>query len=214
MSNEWDRAAEEYGQLIGEHGDVWRQILINPAITQALQKLPVGSRILDLGCGEGYLARVLAKYGWQYVGVDSSQQLLKIAAAKNSPGEFELGDITKPLNYASNFDAVIANMVLMDVDNMGGAYQNAWRCLRTNGMFVITLPHPVFRRPGAILAKTLWAKIFRRDPFVRVNAYTQGFFQRGRLASCQQRTTVFHRPLAKYIQIPLIQGFVCWIYKS
>ena len=207
MTNEWDIVAADYSRLIGESGDVWRQVLINPAIIKALQPLPPGSRILDLGCGEGYLARILAPHGWSYTGIDNSRTLLNTAGVKKSPGEFVQADITKPIEYQHQFETVIVNMVLMDVDNAGAVYQNAWRMLKHKGLLVVTIPHPAFRRPGAKLAKTLFSKIFRLDPFIRINSYTKSFFQKGRLPDVSKPTIVFHRPLSLYIQIALDQGF-------
>jgi SAM-dependent methyltransferase len=205
-NNAWDLAAEDYSNLIGDKGDVWRQILINPEIINALKNLPQGAKILDLGCGEGYLSRVFDSR-WEYVGVDNSSRLLEIAKAKGSHGDFIEADITKPLGYHDEFDAVIANMVLMDVENIGSVYDNAYTALKSTGVFVVTIPHPAFRRPVAILAKTWWGKLWRSDPFIRIDTYAKGFSSLGRLTKVSKATMVFHRPLSRYIQIALDQKF-------
>ena len=44
-----------------------------------------GQRILDLGCGEGRIARLLAGHGNDVVGVDLSGRLLEIARRGSDP---------------------------------------------------------------------------------------------------------------------------------
>ncbi|MFH1088325.1 MAG: class I SAM-dependent methyltransferase [Patescibacteria group bacterium] len=207
MENEWDRISDDYSQSIGEHGDAWRQLVINPSILGVLKPIAYGSKVLDLGCGEGYLARLLKPAGFSYTGIDNSQKLLNLAMVKKSPGEFKQKDITEPLGYKDQFEVVIANMVLNGVDDVEAVCQNAWLALKLNGIFIVTIPHPVFRRPGAQLAKTIFGKISRRDPFIRINAYTNPFFKRIRIKHIHNFATVFHRSLSFYVQTPLNQGF-------
>lgn len=58
---------------------------IQPGVRQLLAKLASGDNLLDLGCGNGELARVLHRQGWlgQYIGVDFSVGLLRDAAEGN-----------------------------------------------------------------------------------------------------------------------------------
>jgi SAM-dependent methyltransferase len=68
-------------------------------------------RVLDLGCGTGGHALILAKRGYEVVGVDRSGEMLNIARSKAKkaklPLKFIQGDITK-LNLGEKFDAVIS----------------------------------------------------------------------------------------------------------
>lgn len=73
-------------------------------------------RVLDLGCGTGNHAWRLASRGYQVIGVDLSEPMLKIARQKKdsfrlplgtSPPLFIRGDIRR-LNLKINFDAVVA----------------------------------------------------------------------------------------------------------
>jgi SAM-dependent methyltransferase len=90
---------------------------LQPGVQKVLQKIPPGSSILDLGCGNGELARALARRGYEgeYVGVDFSAELLA-EARRIKPGSlhthFMLADLSSPGWEAnlpfSNFDLVLA----------------------------------------------------------------------------------------------------------
>jgi SAM-dependent methyltransferase len=72
--------------------------------------------ILDLGCGTGGHALILARRGYKVTGVDRSKEMLKIARDKakgeNLDVEFVEGDITK-LDLKRKFDAVISMFAVM-----------------------------------------------------------------------------------------------------
>ncbi|MBU1092088.1 methyltransferase domain-containing protein [Patescibacteria group bacterium] len=206
MENEWDIIAEEYSSIIGSQGDVWRQIDIDPAIMVALNDLPKG-KILDLGCGEGYLERKLIPMGWRVTGIDFSQEMLNQASSKNSPGEFILGDITKFQSGLNDFDVVIANMSLMDVQDLQGFYQHTYKYLKFKGLLIVTVIHPAFRKPVGRWAKTILGKVLRHDPFVRVDDYTTSGPRKNLITYSTHLTTVWHKQISDYIQKAINQGF-------
>lgn len=204
MVNEWDVIADEYSSMIGDKGDYIRQALTNKYIRSHLPE-ERGQKILDLGCGEGYLARLLNEH--QVTGVDSSLSLIDIAKSKNTPGNLVVGDITKPLvGVATSFDVVILNMVLMDIEQVELVLKNAHKHLKSGGTMIISLVHPVFRRPTARLAKTLFDKLFRREPFLRLDNYADSYRTRIRITGVNGPTTIFHRPFSWYINQALNVG--------
>jgi SAM-dependent methyltransferase len=70
-------------------------------------QLPVGSRILDVGCGPGRHSLELARRGYLVHGVDISQTFIDLARQENVPGAtFERLD-ARDLPFADEFDAVI-----------------------------------------------------------------------------------------------------------
>ncbi len=76
--DEWARTGRDVGMEEG-HGD---------AVRQVLEQLEIGSseRILDLGCGNGWATRLLAKAGagTSAVGVDASPEMIKRAEELHS----------------------------------------------------------------------------------------------------------------------------------
>ena len=84
-----------------------------PAEVEGVEKilhLRRGSRVLDLACGTGRHSIELAKRGYQVVGYDLSEPLLKVAraAARKASARvtFARGDM-RDLPYRGEFDAVI-----------------------------------------------------------------------------------------------------------
>lgn len=82
---------------------------------EGLLKIPLGGRVLDIGCGTGAFIYCLAERGHQAVGVDFSSSMLS-AARKSTQGkviEFVQGDVTKGLDFSdASFDLVLASYVL------------------------------------------------------------------------------------------------------
>ena len=83
-------AAIDYGTLID-----WRSRLARegPFLQRALANAP-SRRILDLGCGPGEHARLLASHGFEVVGIDASPSMLeKAEGAASASVRFVLGDL-------------------------------------------------------------------------------------------------------------------------
>jgi SAM-dependent methyltransferase len=102
-----------------------------------------GRRTLDLGCGEGRVARDLKARGHQVVGLDSSAALIRLAKEADPGGEYVVGDAASlPLPDAS-FDLVVAFNSLMDLDDMPASVQEAARVLENGGRFCVCITHPM-----------------------------------------------------------------------
>ncbi|HZS58236.1 MAG TPA: class I SAM-dependent methyltransferase [Gemmatimonadaceae bacterium] len=70
--------------------------------------LPLGSRILDVPCGQGRHARLLAEAGFDVVGLDYSRHLLELAKNDWDGVRYIRGDMRKmPAPWTGRFDAVV-----------------------------------------------------------------------------------------------------------
>lgn len=72
--------------------------------------LPSGSRILDVPCGQGRHAHLLAEAGFDVTGLDYSAELLKRAKARGTGAclRYERGDMRAlPAKWTGRFDAVL-----------------------------------------------------------------------------------------------------------
>jgi len=76
--NRWDKNALEYVSYYTTQGDLSREVLLNPVLLELMGSVQ-GKRILDAGCGEGYLSRILAELGAFVIAVDYSRKILEIA---------------------------------------------------------------------------------------------------------------------------------------
>ncbi|HMK49640.1 MAG TPA: methyltransferase domain-containing protein [Thermodesulfovibrionales bacterium] len=102
--------------------------------------------ILDLGCGTGGHALILAQRGYRVTGIDRSSPMLEIARskAKGKGAEFIKGDITK-LRLNRKFDAVISMFAVMGYqtanDSFAAVCKLARRSLSPGGLFMFDCWH-------------------------------------------------------------------------
>jgi SAM-dependent methyltransferase len=59
--------------------EVWRDDIPIPKIDRFLSLLPLGSKILDSGCGPGHHANYIRRYGYEVCGIDVSYAALNLA---------------------------------------------------------------------------------------------------------------------------------------
>jgi SAM-dependent methyltransferase len=101
-----------------------------------------GRATLEIGCGEGRVARDLARLGHRVTGVDSSPTLLAAAEELQPDATFVLADAADLPFEDERFDLVVAYNSLMDMDDMPGAVREAARVLEPGGRFCVCITHP------------------------------------------------------------------------
>jgi SAM-dependent methyltransferase len=99
-------------------------------------------RLLDIGCGTGAHTAAFAEHGWSPVGVDISEDQLRLARERGvEVVKADAADL--PFEDAS-FDAVVSMWTHTDVDDFSALMQEAVRVLRPGGPFVYVGAHPCF----------------------------------------------------------------------
>ena len=102
------------------------------------------ARILECGCGTGWLSYFLARRGYKCVGQDVSDEAIKLAE-KNLPFvqeddvKFICSDF-ESLNYENEFDAVIFYSSLHHAEDELAAIESAYRSLRKGGILLAIEP--------------------------------------------------------------------------
>jgi ubiquinone/menaquinone biosynthesis C-methylase UbiE len=102
-----------------------------------------GRRTLDLGCGEGRVARDLKARGHNVVGIDTSETLVQFARTGDPDGEYIVADATRLPFEDGTFDLVVAFNTLMDFDDMPAAVREAARVLEGGGHLCACITHPM-----------------------------------------------------------------------
>jgi SAM-dependent methyltransferase len=109
-----------------------------------IELLPApGSATLEVGCGEGRVARDLAARGHRVSGIDASPTLLAAAQELQPQTTFQLADAASLPFADATFDLVIAYNSLMDVQDMPGAVREAARVMSPGGRFCASIVHPL-----------------------------------------------------------------------
>ncbi|MEH2385319.1 MAG: class I SAM-dependent methyltransferase [Nostoc sp.] len=100
-------------------------------------------RILDIGCGNGSLSKLIAQHGYEVVGIEESGSGVKFASQTFPDCHFIQGTIYN-LPYAEigeKFDIVIAAEVIEHLFYPKELVRNAKECLKPNGRLIITTPY-------------------------------------------------------------------------
>jgi 2-polyprenyl-6-hydroxyphenyl methylase / 3-demethylubiquinone-9 3-methyltransferase len=99
--------------------------------------LPSPVKILDMGCGAGFLTHDMAKLGHEVVGIDLSEESLQVAEKLDETGRIKYlqADVTKIPFPEASFDVVCAMDLLEHIENPKAVVQEAARLLKPDGLF-------------------------------------------------------------------------------
>lgn len=155
--NSWDVNAKEWITLIENQGIASRKIT-NPAILNVISQY-APKKILDMGCGEGWLTRALSSKGFEAYGADAIQDLL-LHARKNGNEEYiqlsyqEIIDGT--IIPFQPFDAVVFNFSLYEEKETGELLKQIKPHLNPDGLVFIQTLHPFAMIKNDLPYKSQW----------------------------------------------------------
>jgi SAM-dependent methyltransferase len=117
------------------------------AVTEIVLQLLGEDRgtLLDVGCGTGAHSVLLRNHGWDLVGVDASEDMLRLARGRGLD-VVQADAATLPFGDES-FAAAISIWTHTDVDDFGRVVAEVARVLRPGGAFVYLGAHPCFVGP-------------------------------------------------------------------
>jgi SAM-dependent methyltransferase len=106
-------------------------------------------RVLDVGCGEGQVARLAAAQGAAVAGVDPTWAQLAAAHERSGgPAYARSGAGALPFRAAA-FDAVVACLVFEHISDVDDAIAEVARVLEPGGRFAFFLNHPLLQTPSS-----------------------------------------------------------------
>ncbi len=141
----YDDFASQYAELVATWED--EGIERNQVVPRLLNIIGNVSdlKVLDAGCGEGYLARILASRGARVTGIDISPRLIQIAQAKDIEGAiaYRVANLSQPLpEYRRHFDLIVSHLVLNDVSDYQGFIATLASVVKPGGRFVFAMNNP------------------------------------------------------------------------
>ena len=176
---------------------------VEQIIPLALEELSGFVRILDVGCGDGQIARALAAAGCSVTGVDPTGRNLEVARERGGGPEYLAGTADDLPFDDGSFDAVLACLVFEHIDELDAAIAEVARVLRPGGRFAFFLNHPLLQTPGSG-----WIDDHMVDPpeqYWRIGPYlveTESVEE----VEPGVRIRFLHRPLGRYVNALLANG--------
>jgi ubiquinone/menaquinone biosynthesis C-methylase UbiE len=147
-------------------------------ITQWIEGVLVGktgASAIDLGCGTGRVANILASHYDSVRAIDLSSEMIEVARQKNPHPRitFEQADLTE---VSGQYDLVISLMTLHHLPDIGAGLQHIAGLVKPDGMAIIV--DQVAAHPTSRLRQRLWtAEVLAQDIF---NAFRKFRFANNR----------------------------------
>ena len=167
-----------------------------------------GKKVLDAGCGGGFYSLCLSKKGAKVLGIDASEEMIKIAKRKASrnmlDAEFMVGDVSDLKIEDSVYDLVLSTLVLMDVKKLDNAVSELVRVTRDGGDIIVSVQHPILT--AGDWERESGQKLFRKldDYFIERELETIWENERKERVSF----TYYHRSFQAYTRSFLERGCV------
>lgn len=174
-------------------------------IPLAVSELSSYHNIVDVGCGDGQIARALAAQGSNVLGIDPTPLHIRIARERGGGPVYELGSATAIPVPDESQDAVVACLVFEHIDEVDAAIAEVARVLKPGGRFSFFLNHPLLQTPGSG-----WIDDHMIDPpeqYWRIGPY---LVESESVEEVERGVHIrfVHRPLSRYVNTLLEHGLV------
>lgn len=196
----WDRHAQWWIDGFTGGADPEYEEQITPL---AVEELGGAGRVLDVGCGDGQIARALAVTGCTVTGIDPTRRNLEVARERAGGPDYVEGSATDLPFDDAYFDAVVACLVFEHIDDVDAAIAEVSRVLRPGGRFAFFLNHPLLQTPGSG-----WIDDHMLEPpeqYWRIGPYlveTESIEE----VELGVHIRFLHRPLSRYVNTMISHG--------
>ena len=141
----WNKNAKEWIKVIANE-EIGSRRFTNKAIVGDLKNL-AGDKVIDIGCGEGWLTRAITEMGKKAVGIDAIEPLLVAARSKGPESYHQMSyeDLMEgqPIPEAP-FDIAVFNFCLYQKEGLTDLLRATKNQLHTEGKILIQTLHPFF----------------------------------------------------------------------
>jgi 2-polyprenyl-3-methyl-5-hydroxy-6-metoxy-1,4-benzoquinol methylase len=213
----WNKNAPFWDRRMGERGNEFHRILIEPT-TLKLLDLKRGESVLDIACGNGQFSRRIARLGARIVAFDFSEKFIR-RAKKRKYGkkiDYRIVDATNReelLTLGKNsFDAAVCTMAFMDIADITPLISTLPTLLRPKSRFVFSVMHPCFNAVGMshiVEYEETDSSEIQKKLSIKVREYIVPQARKG-LGIIGQPVPqfYFHRPISSILNTCFKAGFV------
>lgn len=89
--------------------------------------------VLDIGCGEGFIARNLSKFAREVFGIDISKEAVKLSAKSDKSSSFSVASMTHLPFFDHSFDFAVSAFAPYNA-------KETKRILKKDGTFIVAVP--------------------------------------------------------------------------
>lgn len=171
----------------------------------AAEHLVGAKRVLDVGTGDGQVARLAARLGAEAVGIDLTWNQITVAVERGEgPAYLRSGAASLPFPD-DRFDCVVACLVFEHIEAVDEAIAEVARVLEPGGRFLFFLNHPLLQTPGSG-----WIDDQILDPpeqYWRIGAYLR---EDSSIEEVEKDVFIpfIHRPMHRYVNALIANGLL------
>jgi SAM-dependent methyltransferase len=197
MSSDWDRSAEAWLSAMSDQGD-WARIGVLDRVMIERVSLASPPRMLDVGCGEGRFARLVAGPGRRITGIDPTRALVEAARRRDPGGDYHVGGAESLPFVDSSFDLVVSYLSLIDIEGLEAAVAEIARVLAPGGKLLLA-------NLASHNSAGRWLKDESGDP---VGYLIDRYLEERPIRQRWQGIDIvnWHRPLSTYMRLFLENG--------
>lgn len=145
----WHSNAAPWSAAVRNQEIESRRLVTDAAVLAAVQRQG-GTTALDIGCGEGWLARALSERGYRVTGVDVVPALVEAARAADPGGDYRVASYESMAagELDLSVDIAVANFSLIGKEAVEGLLRRVPALLASDGACVVQTLHPATARGG------------------------------------------------------------------
>jgi SAM-dependent methyltransferase len=207
-----DKARAEPADSWEQHAGWWQEGFTDGAdpeyeeqiLPMAAEHLAGAASVLDVGTGEGQVARLAVRCGAsKVVGIDPTWAQLTVGQKRGGGPAFGRAEAAALPFADAAFDAVVACLVFEHIDAVDEAINEVGRVLAPGGRFLFFLNHPLLQTPNSG-----WIDDQMLDPpeqYWRIGPY---LIEDRSMEEMEKDVFIpfVHRPLSRYINALLAAG--------
>lgn len=196
-----------------KHADWWQDEFTDGAdpeyeeqiLPLARQLLAGFDRVLDLGAGEGQIARLASGDGATVIGVDPTWSQMQVAHERAGGPSYAVAAAAELPHPPNAFDAVVACLVFEHIDPLEPAVAEVARVLEPGGRFAFFLNHPMLQTPGSG-----WIDDHMVEPPEQYWRLGEYLVETSTVEQVQKGVFIpfVHRPLSRYVNTLSAHGLV------